>query len=203
MSSASAPPTTTFDLLGRSRKGSQAALSALFERYRRRLTVLIRFKLGPEQRGILDVDDLVQETFLRAYRDLPGFFYRSPGSFMHWLSAIADHVIADAARYQGRLRRHAEEVVPFRSDSNPKGAEPADLLTPSRVLDQEERLQALLVKLETLPEHYREVLLLAKIEGLTTEEISARLGKPREAVSLLVFRAVQRLRTLLQKEDSR
>jgi len=193
-------PTTTFDLLGRARQGSEDGCSLLFERYRRRLAVLIRYKLGPGRRGKLDADDLVQETLLRAYRGLPQFAYRSPGSFMHWLSAIADHAITDAIRHAGRARRRADEV-PFRSESNPDGPEPVSTLTPSRVLAQEERLQALLGKLDALPEHYREALLLAKIEGLTTEEIAERLGKPRQAVSLLVFRALQRLRELLERES--
>jgi RNA polymerase sigma-70 factor, ECF subfamily len=191
-------PTTTLDLLQRAQQGAEDALSLLFERYRRRLAVLIRYKMGAESRAKFDADDLVQETLLRAYRDLPQFTYRSPGSFMHWLSAIADHAIADAVRYAARLRRKGNEVG-FRSESNPAGPEPADTLTPSRVLVQEERLQALLAKLDALPEHYREVLLLAKIEGLTTEEISVRMGKSRETVSLLLFRALKRLGELLER----
>jgi RNA polymerase sigma-70 factor (ECF subfamily) len=192
-------PTTTFNLLGQARQGSGDAASLLFERYRRRLAVLVRFKLGEEWRGKLDIDDLVQDTMMRAYRDLDSFTYRSPGSFLHWLSAIADHVIADAVRYQGRARRHATEVVRFRSESNPLGPEPIDSLTPSRVFAQAERLQALLQKMDELPEQYREVLLLSKIEGLTTKEMAERLKKPREAVSLLVFRAVRRLRELMER----
>ena len=156
-------PTTTFDLLGRVRQGAGGAASLLFERYRRRLAVLVRFKLGEEWRGKLDIDDLVQETMMRAYRDLDSFTYRSPGSFLHWLSAIADHAIADAVRYQGRARRHATEVLRFRSESNPLGPEPVDSLTPSRVFARAERLEALLRKMDELPEQYREGLLLSKI----------------------------------------
>jgi RNA polymerase sigma-70 factor, ECF subfamily len=192
-------PTTTFGLLGRARQGDAGAASLLFERYRRRLAVLVRYKLGEQGRGKLDIEDLVQETMLRAYRDLDSFTYRSPGSFLRWLSAIADHVIADAARYQGRARRHATEILRFRSDSNPLGPEPVDSLTPSRAFAWAERLEALLRKMDELPEQYREALLLSKIEGLTTEELSVRLQKPREAVSLLVFRAVRRLRELMER----
>ncbi len=192
-------PTTTFDLLGQAREGARDAASLLFERYRRRLAVLVRYKLGEEWRAKLDIDDLVQETMMRAYRDLDSFTYRSPGSFLHWLSAIADHTIADAVRYQGRARRHATEMLRFRSESNPQGPEPVDSLTPSRVFAREEGLKMLLRKMDELPEQYREVLLLAKIEGLTTEEISKRLEKPREAVPLLVFRAVRRLRELMER----
>jgi RNA polymerase sigma-70 factor (ECF subfamily) len=191
-------PTTTFDLLGKARQGAGDAASLLFERYRKRLAVLVRYKLGEEWRGKLDIDDLVQETMMRAYRDLDSFTYRSPGSFLHWLSAIAEHVIADAVRHQGRARRHATEVR-FRSESNPLGPEPVDSLTPSRVFARAEGLKALLRKMDELPEQYREALLLSKIEGLTTEEMSERLQKPREAVSLLVFRAVRRLRELMER----
>lgn len=202
MTVAGVQPTTTYDLLNRARQGTGEALSLLFERYRRRLAVLIRYKLRPEMRGDFDVDDLVQETLLRAYKDLPGFTYRSPGSFMRWLSAIADHTIADAVRYQGRARRNAGEPARFRSESNPLGPEPVDALTPSRVMAEEQRLRALVAKLDELQENYREALVLAKIEGLTTEEISARLGMPRPAVSMLVFRAVRRLRELLDREEA-
>src|SRR5580700_4553607 len=191
-------PTTTFDLLGQARRGAGDAASLLFERYQRRLAVLVRYKLGEEWRSKLDIDDLVQETMMRAYRDLDSFTYRSPGSFLHWLSAIAEHVIADAVRHQGRARRHATEVR-FRSESNPLGPEPVDSLTPSRVFARAEGLQALLRKMDELPEQYREALLLSKIEGLTTEEMSERLQKPRDAVSLLVFRAARRLRELMER----
>jgi RNA polymerase sigma-70 factor, ECF subfamily len=186
-------PTTSFELLERVRAGGEEARSQLFERYRRRLVVLIACKLGPEWRGTLDPEDLAQETLLRAHRDLGDFHYQTPGSFLRWLSAIADHAIADAIRYQGRERRRAAEVVPI------SRIEPVDSATPSRVFAQEERVQRLVRLLDELPEQYREVLVLTKLEGLTIEEVSQHLGKPRPAVSLLVFRAAQRLRELLDR----
>jgi len=193
-------PTTSFDLLERAKNGSRQAASDLFERYRRRLTLLVRYKVAPEWRARLDIDDLVQETLLRAYRDLPGFTYRGPSSFFHWLSSIAGHVIADAIRYHGRVRREGRPTH-FRSPSNPNGPEPADSVTPSRVFAQEERLQRLIRLLDALPENYREALVLAKFEGLTTAEMAARLAISREAVALLVFRAAQRLRELIRRDE--
>lgn len=200
MAAAGGERTTTFDLLERAHQGHEEALSLLFERYRRRLLVLIRYKLGPKRRDKLDAEDLAQETLLRAHRDLSSFSYRAPGSFMRWLSAIADHAIADAARHAGRAKRDAGDLLRFRSESNPMGPEPVDSLTPSRILAREERLRTLIDRLDALPVQYQQVLLLAKIEGLTTEEISRRLGKPRAAVSLLLHRAVRRLRELMEGE---
>jgi RNA polymerase sigma-70 factor (ECF subfamily) len=188
-------PTTTFDLLEQARSGDQQALSRVFEQHRRRLAVLVHFKLGTRARGYTDVDDVVQEICLRAFRDLTGFSYQSPGSFFRWLSTIADHVIADRARYQNRECRAGEEVR-FRSETNPLGPEPADTKTPSRLLAQQEAVQRLLDRLDALPEDYRQAILMAKIERLSTAEMAERLGKSREAVALLVYRAVKRFRAL-------
>jgi RNA polymerase sigma-70 factor, ECF subfamily len=188
-------PTSTFDLLTRARSGNQDALSLVFEKHRRRLVVLVHFKLGSSGREFADAEDVVQEVCLRAFRDIGRFSYQSRDSFFRWLSSIADHVIVDRIRYQRRECRVGEEVR-FRSESNPLGPEPADTKTPSRLLAHREGLERLLERLNALPEDYRQAILMAKIEGLTTTEMSQRLGKSREAVALLVYRAVKRFREL-------
>lgn len=71
-------PTTTFALLVQAKGGDEQALS-LFERHRRRLAVLIHYKLSPHAREFCEVEDLVQETCLRAFRDIASFTYQSPG----------------------------------------------------------------------------------------------------------------------------
>src|SRR5215204_5068921 len=114
-------PTSTFTLLEKARNGDEVALSRAFEQYRRRLAVLIHFKLDPRESA--DAEDVLQETYLRAFRAVDRFEYQSPGSFLRWLSSIADSVIVDRVRYRGRERRAGEEV-PFRSESNPLGPEP-------------------------------------------------------------------------------
>lgn len=189
------PPTSTFALLEKARAGDEAALSLAFEQYRRRLVVLVHFKMSPRAREFSEVEDLVQETLLRAFRNLSRFSYRTPGSFLRWLSSIADHVIVDRVRYLERERRAGEEL-PFRSESNPRGPEPTDSRTPSRLFAQQEAVERLLDRLGALPEDYRQAILLAKIEGLSTAEMAERLGKSREAVALLVYRAVKRFRAL-------
>jgi RNA polymerase sigma-70 factor (ECF subfamily) len=191
-------PTSTFNLLEQARSGDRDALSRAFEKHQRRLAVLIYYRLPAGARAFDEVEDLVQETFLRACRDLDGFTWQSPGSFFRWLGSIAGHVVIDRARYRGRERRAGEEVR-FRSESNPAGAEPADTLTPSRLLARKEAVERLLERLDRLPEDYRQALVLAKIEGCTTVEIAERMGKSREAVALLVYRALQRLRVLARE----
>jgi len=190
-------PTSTFTLLEQAKAGDEAALSRAFEKYRRRLTVLVHFKLSPGARTFADVEDIVQEVCLRAFRDLDRFSYQSPGSFLRWLSSIADHAIVDRVRYRNRACRAGDEVR-LRSESNPLGPEPADTKTPSRLLAQQEAVERLLARLERLPEDYREAIVMAKIEGLSTGEMAERLGKSREAVALLVYRALKRFRAICE-----
>jgi RNA polymerase sigma-70 factor (ECF subfamily) len=193
--------TSSFGLIERIRQGDREAFTPLFEKYRPRVAVLVRYKMSPQLRSQVEVDDLLQETFLRAYREIEHFEYRGAGSFMHWLARIAEHVIIDTARFQNRNRRRADEQVPLRSESNPGGAEPVDSKTPSRLLARNERLEQLFRTLDELPEQYRDVILLAKIQELTTQEIAEKLGKSRPAAALLLHRALKQFRQLQKMKD--
>ena len=188
--------TSSHGLIERIKNGDPEAFTALFEKYRPRLAVLIHYRLSAQLQSAFEVDDILQETFLKAFRDFRQFTYQGAGSLMAWLARIADHVMADLARFQSRQKRHAEEMLRFRSDSNPTGPEPADSRTPSRILAEEEGLQRLLAKLNSLPENYRQAILLMKVEGLSTQEAAERLGKSNEATALLLHRALKRFRAI-------
>ena len=188
--------TSTCDLVERFKRGEERAFSLLVRKYQRRLAVLVYYKMSERLRGQLDVDDILQEVFLAAAQGMKNFTYQSPGSLMAWLSRIADHVIVDAVRHESRSKRRPEELLRFKSDSNPNGPEPVDSTTPSRVFAQQESLRVLLQKLDDLPVEYREMILLAKFQGLTTAEISERLAKSRESVALTLHRALKRFREL-------
>ena len=194
------PVSSSHGLVERVQKGDQEAFSLLFEKYRTRLAVIIHYRLGPSLRRDADVDDILQETLLRAYRDIERFEYKAAGSFMSWLARIADHVIVDAARAQNRKKR-AGEHVRFRSESNPGGPEPADYHTPSRIFRENEALGKFVQLLGGLPEDYRQVIVLSKVEGLTTAEVARRLDKTNEATSLLLHRAIKRLQSLHEGRD--
>lgn len=176
------------------RAGDDEAFTALFRKYSPRLAALIHYRLGPAMQGKIEVDDILQETFMTALRQLPGFTYRNPGSFMNWLSRIAEHVIVDAARYHARQKRSLEATVPLRTESNPTGTEPVDSETPSRIFASKEHLERLLARLDALPEELRAVIIMAKLECLSTQEIADRLCRTRASVAVLLHRAVQRLR---------
>jgi len=194
------PVTSSHGLVERVQKGDKEAFSLLFEKYRNRLAVIIHCRLGANLRRDADVDDVLQETLLRAFRKIEDFEYKAPGSFMGWLARISDHVIVDMARAQNRQKR-AGEHLRFRSESNPGGPEPADSYTPSRIFRENESLGKFVETLERLPEDYRRVILLAKVEGLTTSEVAQRLEKSNEATSLLLHRAIKRLKALCEGRE--
>ena len=80
--------TSSLSLVERVKNGDHAAFALLFEKYKRRLAVLIHYKLSPELRRFAEVDDVLQETLIAAYRDIDSFSYRKPGSLFSWLSRI-------------------------------------------------------------------------------------------------------------------
>lgn len=193
--------TSTFGLVSRIQSGDHEAFSVLFEKYRKRISLLLYCRVGDHIRRQISIQDLVQETFLRAYRDFDRFKYLGPGSFMNWLSTIADHVVTDRGRHQNRQKRKAVDILRFRSDTNPQGPEPAISLTPSRIFAGQEKMEKLKEILNSLPEDYRQVIILAKVHGCLTEEIAQKMGRPRKSVPLLLHRALKRFRELYQREN--
>ena len=186
--------TSTYGLLARVREGDEEAFTQLFRKTSPRLAVLIHSKMSTEMRGRIEVDDLLQETFVAAYRSLGRFDYRNPGSFMSWLARIADHVIVDAARHHGRRKRRPVELVPLGSNDGYGAHEAADSVTPSRILVRKEKIQRVQDALNRLPEDYRRVILLSRIQGLPMQEVAECMGRSRESTAVLLHRAVRRLK---------
>jgi len=116
-----------------------------------------------------------KEVFLAAAQDMGNFTYQSPGSLMAWLSRISDHVIVDAARYQRRGKRHAEEMLRFDRGVTRLGRIRWTPKPPAGCLPAKEGLQILTQETGCPPAEYREMILMAKFEGLTTKEISERV----------------------------
>src|SRR5262249_1191629 len=118
-----APQLSSIDLVERFQRGETQAFSLLFQKYRRRLAVLIHYKMGEDLRGRMEVVDILQEVFFAASRDLRGFVCKSPRGLMAWLSKIVDHAVVDAARHENREKRRPLQLLRFRSESNPSGPE--------------------------------------------------------------------------------
>ncbi len=177
------------ELVERARMGERSAFDLLVARYRRRLLRLVLRLL----RDQAEAEDVVQETFLKAFRALPRF--RGEAAFYTWLYRIALNGARNAI-----LRR--------RQRSAPSGVVPAQLTapvpevgTPESMLLSKQVMQTIDAAMEALPLELRTAIVLREIEGLSYEEIAQIMECPLGTVRSRIFRAreaiARRLRPLL------
>ena len=169
--------------------GNQEAFRPLVERYSQRLFRLAYRITGSEN----DAEDLVQETFLKAYRNLGKFEARS--NFGTWLYRICANCSLD----ERRRRRPQGELQEL---DNPDGAISAAQLpnpspSPERLALSAEVGQEMEAAIQELTPTERTAFALRHHEGLSIEEISEVLGLRISATKNAVFRGVQKLRRAL------
>ncbi len=173
------------------RRGNQFAFRVLVERHSRAVFRIAYRMCGNEQ----DAEDLVQETFLRAYRQLGGFNGHS--AFGTWLYRICVNCALDLLR----SRKNRREVKIGREDEGASrwphsvaGREPG----PERLLQSGQIAGLLKPALEQLSDMERTAFVLRHYEGCHIEEIARALGVEPGAAKHSVFRAVQKLRRALE-----
>ena len=186
--------TESLEVVERAKRGDSEAFFWLYRKHQSRLAVFIRYQMSEALRRRYEIDDVLQELFLRAFRDLPRFEYQGAGSFLRWLFQIARHTLHDLARFEDRKKRQARHEALPDAASSQYDATPAHGQTPSRILFQREQVAQLLKDLDALSEADREIILLAKVEGLTIDEMAQRLGASKTQISLNLHRALKRLR---------
>ena len=140
-----------------------------------------------------DADDVLQEAFLKIYQNLGGL--ERAEAFFPWARRILVNTALDAIR---RRRRSAavEAELPEDAGGNEveSGHEP-----PDRRVEEREFFAKLERALRVLPPRQREVVLLHDVEGVSTEEISARLEIPRATVRSNLFYGREKLRRMLAR----
>ena len=175
-------------VLDRARQGDSDAFRALVDTHSRSVFRLAFRMTGNQQ----DAEDVVQESFLRAYRQLGRF--ESRANFGTWLYRIVSNCSVDLMR--SKQARHDQ----VRGDSLDEGAmewPAADVPGPERMAQSAEidrRVQHALRELSPLE---RAAFTLRHYEGRSIEEISATLGLGTSAAKHSVFRAVKKLRVAL------
>lgn len=172
---------------------TDAALVAAYRRGdQRAATELVGRHAGPVGRYLYasgappgDVDDLVQDTFFRAFRGLDG--WRGEASFRSWLCTIGGNLLRDDFR-----RRKGRQILALEDRDVPDRADPhADLVA----AEAEQRIRD---GLATLPRLQREVFLRRAQQGGDYEEIAAALGTTPGAARVHYHHAVKRLKELLR-----
>ena len=179
------------DLVTAARAGDVRAFDALVYRYQGRLTQLVRARLD----SAIDADDVAQEVFVAAWRDLPQFRGRS--QFKTWLFGIALNLCAEAARRHMRLRRALGELdAPGSHCARPAWG--ADAPEWSAAIAEREDIRQ---RLSELPEPERQVLELYYYADLNLREISQLLDVNLSTLKYRFYQAHRKLRDTLQVED--
>lgn len=173
-------------LVERAVAGDQGAFELLVIKYQRRIQRLI----GRMVRDVDLIEDIAQETFIRAYRALHQF--RGEAQFYTWLYRIA---VNTAKKFLLELKRDptVSENALKSDDAGDEtfwsGNEPTTDETPESVLAAKEIALAVNRALDDLPEDLRQALTLREIEGLSYEEISEVMDCPIGTVRSRIFRA--------------
>jgi RNA polymerase sigma-70 factor (ECF subfamily) len=187
-------------LLPRAKAGDSPALGQLLEFYRGYLAVLARYQIGRRLRGKADASDLIQETFLEAYRDFGQFRGNTEAELVRWLRRILATNLANlVGRYCGTQRRDVRLEQALADELDQYSGAVADGLasphsSPSQQAARRDQAALLTRALEQLPADYREVLVLRHLQELSFAEVAARMGRSLDSVKNLWARALVRLR---------
>lgn len=180
---ASAPPPLEDVVLERCRRQDPMAFRAFVVRHERMVFALLSRMMGhgPE------VEDLAQETFVRAFRAFPTFDPKGPAKVSTWLLTIATRLALDTKK----RRRIATTPIA-------EGEEhPSPSATPERALEQRRLGDTLAAAAEQLPDDQRAALILAEMHGLSIAEIATALEVPENTAKTRLFRAREKMREAL------
>lgn len=166
-------------LVAAAREGDQGAFGQLYERYARMVHGILLARVP-----VVDVEDLVQDVFVRAMRQVHTL--RDVNCFGGWLATVARNRANDYHRRSVELVELNEEA-PNQAREKRKSDEPGD------------DGAAILGVIRGLPEAYRETLILRLVEGMTGPEIAERTGLTAGSVRVNLHRGMQMLREKLAR----
>jgi RNA polymerase sigma-70 factor (ECF subfamily) len=167
-------------LVNAARDGDRAAFGRLYDCYARMVHGILLARVPPRE-----VDDLVQEVFLSALRQLHAL--RDVSRFGAWLGTIT----------RNRANDYFRKTIPVEKATEPVSENQAESRTTNRAAEQE--ADVILAVVRALPEPYREPLILRLVEGMTGPEIAARTGLTHGSVRVNLFRGMRLLREKLDE----
>ena len=189
-------------LVERAQRGDQKAFGMLVEKYQRKLGRL----LSRMVRDQAEVEDVVQESFIKAYRALPNF--RGDSAFYTWLYRIGINTAKNYLVSMGRRPQVSRDIEIEDAENFEDGDELRTMETPESELMTKEIAQTVNDTMMSLPDELRTAITLRELEGLSYEEIATLMNCPIGTVRSRIFRAREtialKLRPLLDTpEDKR
>ncbi|NYZ63096.1 RNA polymerase sigma factor RpoE [Luteimonas deserti] len=170
------------ELVRRVQRGDTAAFDLLVRKHQHRIAALI----GRYVADWSEVQDVAQETFIRAYRAIGSF--RGDAQFYTWLHRIAVNTAKNHLVAHNR-RPPTDDVDIDDAEQFEGGMRLRDSDTPERELMRQQLEQTVVRAVEALPEELRVAINLREVDGLSYEEIAERMGCPIGTVRSRIFRA--------------
>lgn len=195
-------------ILRRIRSEGEEAIAELFSSNRERLLRMVSFRMDPRLRGRVDPDDVVQEAYLDAVQRIHHYTEKPITSIFVWFRLIVAQTLQTVhRRHLGTQMRDAkrEQSLTRRTiDGDATAASITALVvghltSPSQAAVKEERAKELREALDGMSSLDQEVLALRHFEELSNNEAAEELGITAKAASVRYFRAVRRLKGLLEK----
>ncbi len=180
-------------------EGDSTALSSLLEHFGPCVASHLNDRMASKWRGSIQVEDVMQVTFLEAFLQIEQLKARDSSTFLSWLRRIAENNLMDATRGLQAEKRPQPSKRASGRDSSGGFSDLLELLagagtTPSRRLAKKEAAEIINAALERLPRDYRRVLELYDLDGRSGPEVAKEIGRSRGAVHMLRARALDRLR---------
>lgn len=183
-------------LVVRAQHGDQQAFGLLVSKYQRKLARLLSRMI----RDPAEVEDVAQETFIKAYRALGNF--RGDSAFYTWLYRIGINTAKNYLVSQGRRAPTRTDFDADEAEGFEEGELLRDINTPERMLFSKEIGETVNAAMEALPEELRMAITLREIEGMSYEDIARMMDCPIGTVRSRIFRAreavAEKLRPLLE-----
>jgi len=196
------PPEGAAEHLTEARAGSREALGQALQACRDYLLRIANQKLDADLQAKGGASDLVQETFLEAYRDFARFQGTTEAELLAWLRCLLLNNMANFTRYYRATgkRQVGREVRLEGGDSARAGNADfiADTCSPSTEAMAHEKAEAVARALERLPEDYRRVITLRNQERREFDDIGRLMGRSTDAARRLWSRAIERLQHELE-----
>lgn len=170
-------------LVERVQAGDKRAFDVLVSKYQRRLMRLVSRLVH----DTAEAEDVVQETFIKAYRALRHF--RGDAAFYTWLYRIGINTAKNYLVTQGRRTPTSSETDAEQAESFDDGHRLRDNNTPESVLASKQIAATVNAAMDVLPIELRTAIVLREIEGLSYEEISEIMACPIGTVRSRIFRA--------------
>ncbi|MEW6204131.1 MAG: RNA polymerase sigma factor RpoE [Pseudomonadota bacterium] len=188
-------------IVQRVQAGDKLAFNLLVNKYHRRVARLLTRMVRNQE----DIEDVVQETFIKAYRAIGNF--RGDSAFYTWIYRIAINTAKNLLVTQGRRPSTLKESNDGDSETFEDNAALSNIDTPESLYQTKQIGEAVNEAMAALPEELRSAIVMREIDGLSYEEIAVAMDCPIGTVRSRIFRAREsiaaKIKPLLEPKGSK